>query len=561
MTIRKRLASWAIALAVTTAQTATGEEPAASCKLHAKMSTTRMIRRTALALIGRVPTLDEYLAVKGLSYDDPKVLALIDGWMQSDEHRIQMRRMHMDLLWANPGGVQLRDLNITLARVDFGNKDFYWRLQGVGRKLLYRGGNGTHDCQNVDQAKLGYTNGVPNCQDKGYDESGKPYCQEGWVTVKPYVDPATPMKVCAFDAQTTLTWTNAGQTLSCGDVLERGSQKCGCGPDLRFCMFGAPYLLDPVITSAMQEQLLLSVDDYTRGQAPYRELLTSKKSYSNGQLDFFMKHVAPGVAFNRVYVEPHTGDAALKPDWLDTKFREVTRGKSHSGILTTPAYTLRFQTNRGRANRFRIAFLGQYYLPPSNTPAPGCDVDAVDLTKRCICQGCHKTLEPLAARFGSISEAGSALLSDFPKEFPSQAECNKVLGVASLGACNRFYTKLVKGDPDHPGVKADVWRLKPLEWIDSHPEQGAAYASGPAGLVADEALKKVAGKPYSYLAWSITRHVFSTVMARDFDLDPTSEDNEQALLDKLAGEFEKSDFNFRTLVRSVATLPEFRRMP
>jgi hypothetical protein len=548
------------------AASAADEQPA--CYMHAKLSTTRMLRRTALALTGRVPSMDEYAAVDGLGSDDPAVEAIIDGWLASDEYRVQMRRYHMGLLWSNPAGVSLRDVGMTLNRLNLGTgqaPNYVWRVTSTGRRLLYRGGDGTHSCQDKNQATLGYDgSGLPNCEAKGSDGAG-PYCQEGWVMVTPFYDPSTQIKVCAFDAQDNDTWDkvttpNPG-TYSCGDVQARNVKECGCGPNLRFCLFGSPVNLDAMITDAMQEQLLLLVDDHTRAGASYRDMLTTDAAYSNGVLDFYMSYQAANAAFSKVYDAPHTGDWQLDPDWQATDFRAVQRSGVHAGILTLPAYTLRFQTNRGRANRFRIAFLGQYFVPPSSDPTPGCSPDAADLTQRCVCLGCHQTLEPLAAYFGQVTEAGSGLMSDFLEQVATAQACRDQNPPGQTAFCTRFYNQITVDDPDNPGDTMQVWRIKPLEFADTHPEYEANYDAGPAGLVDDEALTKLQGKEYGYLAWATVRNVFSFLMMRELDLDPLSEDNEQALLDELAIEFEANDFDFQALVKRIVMLPEFRRMP
>ena len=42
----------------------------------------------------------------------------------------------------------------------------------------------------------------------------------------------------------------------------------------------------------------------------------------------------------------------------------VEAGPAHAGVLTSPAYLLRFQTHRARANRFHVSFLCQPFVAP-----------------------------------------------------------------------------------------------------------------------------------------------------------------------------------------------------
>jgi hypothetical protein len=178
-----------------------------------------------------------------------------------------------------------------------------------------------------------------------------------------------------------------------------------------------------------------------------------------------------------------------------------------------------------------------------------------------VCLGCHQTLEPMATFFGRFAEAGSALLDDFAKEAATAAECRAQRLPGSNAICNRFYATLDMPDPDAPGETYQLWRLKPLEFADAHPEYEAAFDAGPAGLAEEYALTKLQGKEYSYLAWATVQHLFSFLHKRELDLDPLSHDSELALLDDLAQGFEDGDFDFKALVKRMVTLPGFRRMP
>ena len=67
----------------------------------------------------------------------------------------------------------------------------------------------------------------------------------------------------------------------------------------------------------------------------------------------------------------------------DDTWAPVDRKGLHAGVLTLPGYLLRFQTDRGRANRMRITMTCEYFVPPAKMePAPGCQPDGNDLTKR-----------------------------------------------------------------------------------------------------------------------------------------------------------------------------------
>ncbi|MBK9261646.1 MAG: hypothetical protein IPM54_17805 [Polyangiaceae bacterium] len=529
-----------------------------ACLLHRPAPIERQLRRLSITLRGHVPDYEEYASVEGL---DIVPDSIVDAYLASDEFRLQMRRFHEQQLHTNPATVALRYNGMTLSESTAetaGSSTKVWNLTSTARRKAYRGGLGTHVCQDLPQsdASLGYVNGVPKCKNIGPDSSGNDVCLEGWVNVAPYWDPANPIKICAFDAQDALTYektTNPNPgTYACSDFSAQSQPRCGCGPNLSYCMRST---LEPTIWGDLREQLLRLVDDHATGIEPYSEMLTTRRMYTNGRLDFWKKNLAPTLTYSRTYNEWHTGDAALEqnPDWLDTSWRPVMREAPHSGILTLPAFTLRFQTNRGRANRFRIAFLNQYFVAPSTPDRVGCTDDAADVTERCYCRDCHRVLEPLAAHFAVVSEAGSGLLTDFDKIVYSQSACNAQVLPGSSSVCNRFYAKGQAPDPDDPTKTIPAWRLIPLEYADAHPEVAENFDKGP------EALAKQIIADGSF-ARATVAHLFTFLMRREMNLDPASEDNEIPLLDELAKEFQADD-NLPRLAKRIVQLAVFRRMP
>ncbi|MFT3766511.1 MAG: hypothetical protein QM820_13510 [Minicystis sp.] len=231
------------------------------------------------------------------------------------------------------------------------------------------------------------------------------------------------------------------------------------------------------------------------------------------------------------------------------KWVEITREDPHSGILTLPAYLLRFQTNRGRANRYRIAFEGQYFQPPS-TQDTNCNKEGEDLTQRCVCRNCHSTLEPIAAHFGQFVEAGTTTLRDFARSFDSYKACSKAGPLISTAWCDRYYAPV----PDTVDPDIRPYKLKALRYDDTgHPQIGPHFDAGPAEMAKED----IASGVFHTVA---TRHMFELLMKREPNLDPTSADYEGDLIDKIAGEFKSHD-NFKLLVERLVKLPMYRRMP
>lgn len=529
-----------------------------ACLLHRPAPIERQLRRLSLVLRGHVPEYEEYAGVEGLQ-EVPD--SIIDAYVASDEFRMQMRRFHESLLHTNPATVALRTTGMTIKEVTAetaGSMTKVWHVDSTSRRKVYRGGNGSHVCQDLPQSdpSLGYANGVPKCTTMSPDSSGNAPCLEGWVNVKAYWDPATTIKVCAFDAQAATTYdktagTNPG-TYACSDLSAQSVQACGCGPALSYCMRST---LEPMIWSDLREQLLRTVDEHAMGMEPYSAMLTTKKMYTNGRLQFWKKNLTAAVSYSRPYNEWHPGDAPLAktPDWNDETWVTVNREAPHSGILTLPAFTLRFQTNRGRANRFRIAFLNQYFVAPSTPDRVGCTDDAADVTQRCYCRDCHRVLEPLAAHFAPIAEAGSSLLTEFDKIVYSQAACNAQVKPGSSSVCSRFYAKGEAPDPMDPTKMIPAWRLMPLEYADAHPEIEKNFDLGPAAL-AQQIIDD------GSFARSTVAHLFTFLVRREINLDPSSDDNEIPLLDELAKEFQADD-NLPRLAKRIVQLSVFRRMP
>jgi hypothetical protein len=547
----------ALGLTLATLVSSTAFADGEQCYLHRDLSIERQLRRLSIDLRGNVPEVADYDSVAGKG-ELPD--ALIDAYVDSDEFRIQMRHYHEDLLWTNPTTV-LGDVGFSLSTSNFGGAGpTVYAVSSTTKSKLYRGGDGTHVCQDKPQAALGYdANNLPIAEPIGVDAVGA-FSAEGWVEVHPYweADPAKTIKVCAFDAQITETYTlppadaDAG-TWSCDHLLAVGKAKsCGCGPNLDYCMLTGS--VQPLVLSSIREQLLRLVDDYTDGTRPYSEMLTTHRSWINGPLVHYFHYLGQRQSLSRTQnlYEPSDGVLPDLPFTAADTWVEMEREDPHSGILTLPAYLLRFQTNRGRANRYRIAFEGQYFEPPS-TKDTGCNKEGDDLTQRCVCRQCHMTLEPLAAHFGQLTEAGTTSLHDFTRAFPSLKACSKgVLGPASTSWCDRFYVTV----PDVADPDIRPYKLKALRYADAnHPKVQPSFDGGPAAL----AKADIEGEGHLFHTVA-TRQMFRFLMKRDPVLDQTAADYEGDLLDTIAAEFRAHD-NLKLLVKRLVKLPMYRRMP
>jgi hypothetical protein len=579
----------------------------------------RMLRRLALDINHKMPTYEEYLEMDGL---DEVPESTIEAMLNSDRFRIMARRFHEDLLWPNLDGASLTAFNF---RIDDNAITKTYRFVSANRQRSFRGQPVT--C--LDQPQVEYyegeatfNNGQPSLPYKvpkpiniNEDEG---VWQEGYVCVKPYFGvgmnannvskgdcPPGEIKVCAFDAQTATSapmfrkiqgvpqieqgvfQLQDGNPMVTDCESSAGPQNlaCGAGVGLRISYASG---VENTLWEEMREQLGRLIDDHTVGGLPYSEMLTTDRIYMNERLYFFKKYLSKATSpINKTYNEWQEGDAAIPEGELDYENRdfEVTTQDlemGHSGILTHSAYTLRFQTNRARANRFRTVFTKQYFIPPDDPEdesSGACDPEADDLTQRCTCRYCHQVLEPMAAYWGNISEAGSALLSD-PEIFPiyeplcdhTGEECcrgpggtsfvpegtcaGQVKGVTECpdAACARFYVN----DPEqpNPGVLIPyqfAYTAEGAEPLDAY-YQGIAdhIETGPKSF-AESVIDS--GQFHS----AMVQNLFEYLMGRSMILDPSRPDNEIDILTTLKEEFEGHD-DFRLIVKSLVMLEQYGRV-
>ncbi len=524
-----------------------------ACYLHRDMPIERQLRRLSIDLRGTVPDVAEYDAVAGKTELPDEI---IDAYLEDDAFRIQMRHYHEDLLWTNPS-TALSDVGFSLGTTNLGNGTIVYSVTSTSKRKLYRGGDGTHVCQDKDQKLLGYdANGLPISTPVDSDAVG-PYSAEGWVEVHPYweADPTKTIKVCAFDALANETYVlpagdpDAGEH-SCDDVLAVGKSKsCGCGPNLNYCINAG--IVQPAVLAGMREQLLRLIDDSSSGKHPYTDILTTKRMWMNGPLTHYFHYLGQRQTYSRTQNIHQKADGAL-PDLQYTDadtWVEVDREAPHAGILTLPAYLLRFQTNRGRANRYRIAFRGEYFQPP-DTKDSGCNKEGDDLTGRCVCRGCHQVLEPLAAHFGQFVEAGTTALADFERSYPSYKACSKSVSPASGAWCDRFYVPV----PDLVDPDIRPYKLKALRYADkAHEMIQPHFDEGPAALAKGD----IDSGRFAEVA---VKNLFTALMKREPNMDKTSFDYEGKLISEIAAELQSQD-NFKLLVKRLVKLPAYRRMP
>ncbi|MBS2031827.1 MAG: hypothetical protein JST54_28280 [Deltaproteobacteria bacterium] len=587
----------------------------ASCTTPQVVDNYQLLRRLSLDLRGTPPTMSEYAQVT--SGTDP--LALAGQWTSHwnpeqaapdashEAFRQQMRKYHSALLWPNVSNVKITN---TFAQVKMQGSDYDGGVGWLtGRTKAYYQANPEWaikpDVSNSNtlpvcdptrpQPANGYSSdGLfrPIPQNDTYPDGGA-YQWVGYRVVQPYwkTDGGT-TELCAYEAQETLNAgyyklgdggyipfltspDGGGVSVACDSQASSNAAYCGCGPHANFC-FGGTVTTD--VENDMVEQMMKVIDLSTVGGSPYTDVIQTPTSYVNGHLAFYKQYLPDmNTTLSVTYTEndpaEHMVDAgALNSSevgalpilgYNDPKWYRVTRSPQHAGVLTLPGYLLRFQTNRGRANRFRIDFLCNYFIPPSqlNDAPPACSATTSDLMRKCNCRLCHATLEPLAAHWGQFSEAGFSLLqgdAGFPEDDPT---CNPYPdgGQKTKDArCTRYY--VVDNSFDVPAGEVDSnphtygGSLKTYLYSDIHNDVIAQNIM--AGK--DDLRAAYIDNANHDFAHCTVQKVFSYFIRRDMRL--VGADNDEAkLLEDLAADF-ATDYDFSRLVMKIVSLPQYRRI-
>jgi hypothetical protein len=481
----------------------------------------RFLRALSLDLRGEVPTAEE-LDLVTLDAATPE--DLIDSWLDSDAFADQAVRHHRKLLWNN-----IEDINFITAAFRFarhGPTGIYWRRNPAAR---YRGE--TVRCADVP-ADIGPAGEVRT------DGQGL----EGYREIVPYWSTdGQPIKVCAFDAQDNFFSENGTECATRAGANDVG---CGCGPDLRWCAYGRTH--QDAVNRSMATAMDRLLWQLFREDRPYSELFTTRTAHLNGPLKFFWSHqtqVNAGVVFQPRPIDVDTLAPGVFTD-MDS-WEEVQLSEVHAGILTRPAYLLRFQTNRARANRFYDAFLCTPFNPPPGG-LPVADEESTrnpDVQLRAGCKYCHAILEPAASHWGRWTEQGAGYLS--PADFPplrSDCETCALRGQACSAECRNFYTTNSFSDleDEYLGM-LNAYRFRREDHVRN-------IEAGPR-LVA------LAGIADNRLPSCVARRAGEWLLGRDL-----KGDKDEAWVQSLSREFVFSGLSFRSLVKSIVTDPRYRRV-
>jgi hypothetical protein len=475
------------------------------------------LRAISLDLRGVVPSSEEYGRLRGGEVPE----ALVDEWLDSQAFRDRAVRHHRALLWNNLTNLTLLTTNSYLGSVN----SIYWR-SNLGDD--YRGITQQH-CGDFEATLGPDGRPIPQVLPDGS-------LQEGWRWVNPYWAPTAPIKVCAFDAQE-IAVTSRG--VRCDTLSGQSDPECGCGPDLRWCAISSAH--QPVHL-AMAGDIDHRVEAMIRDDRSYLELLTGNTGFVNGPLVHFLKYQTqlPGGA--RLSELPIDLDALPDLDFTDqSTWVEIDLGEHHSGILTSPAWLLRFMSNRARANRYYNSFLCQPFQPPEGgIPEATSGTPTLDLTARDGCKYCHAQLEPTAAYWGRWTPYGAGFLPE--EQYPAfSEECAACAAgtVTCSEICSKYYlTRVLSSEQEaFVGMIASYEFLDDRHWF--HVEEG------PEMLVEETAAD-------GRLPSCVARSTASWLLGRETGAD------EEAWVGAIATDFVESDWSWKQLVKEIVLSDAYR---
>lgn len=503
---------------------------AQTCEPGDLQDSLQYLRRVSLDLRGRVPTVAELSSVVATGAVDQ---ALVRQMLDSEELVEQMRRYHRDLLWTNVIDRRIAQNAWILQGPNGRRRSPAYFVPAQVRTATYRGAAGAgclDEPAEIDPA-TGEILTTP-------DEDDPSIRREGWVEVTPYWAPGTTVRVCAFDAQENLTAVDPrnGNQVDCS--RSPNVRGCGCGPNLAWCQSGDDRTIQTILLS-MNEQLLRFTDRIVRENRPYTDVILAKDMELNGPIVHWLKNQSQ-TAGGLIPSSPAQNHPLPDLEFADAGWVEVERGQRHSGVLSMPGYLVKFQSNRGRANRFYNAFLCQHF--ESSAPLPPATDEChrePDLTKRCGCKDCHTTLEPAAGHWGRWAEGGLLPLEEplFPKYNPA---CVQGGGGRANALCGLFY--FTQRDVTDPETEQQyIGLLKPYVYASEQTEQN--IEAGP------EKIAREAVDSGAFAACTVKR-MWSRFMARE----PTPE--EQTAISDLAEDF-ATDYSLRRLIEQLVARPEY----
>ena len=527
----------------------------------------RLLRRISLDLRDRVPSRAEIEAQRGATDVEATT---VDRFLSSNEFLDVMERYHASLLWPNIDEIELLPETHILIPIPLteGNPPVYASplrsvfVRVVGSGALY------YPCKDEPAEHDAEGNLIFEPVMQGNELVAY---QEGWVEVAPYWAPDTTVRVCALDARAndrgvacpgpadrypTLETFCAGfeqidplvegrgfrgSMVDCTSRFALLAPECGCGPGLQNCQ--TPEVLATVRQSLLDQELRIVTTALAENR-PYSDVLLMKSVEFNGPIAHFMRFQSRLSFDTQGDFDPTAPAPDLAYPQIDT-WRRVERTVRHAGVLTTPGYLLRHQSDRQRAHRFYNAFECSSFIPNGPLPPPSdpCSQHE-DLTQRCGCDACHIRLEPMAAHWGRFTEYGFQPLdeTDYPTNGTASRCAPPVADHETFLTCLRQYELDPVGEEQAYAGLLNAYVFRTVE-------ERQNIEQGPAKLV-QESID--AGRFSSCTVHRMWEHFMRREPTRD---------KVAAVLPELITSLEESHYDLKSLVKTIVLHPAYGRQP
>ena len=482
-------------------------------------------RALSLDLRGTIPSVEELAAIESASGDGVPDETL-DAWLEGEGFAERAVRHHRDLLWNNVANVRfvhfLQRLGQSAASLGGTRR---WYRSATAREIR------PNDAQCDDREDTLLADGRARVDATGMD---------GWVSVHPYweADPDVTIPVCALDAQTN-RYSPSGRDCSTREAAN--DPGCGCGPNLVWC---DTQPVQDAIVNAFNEDVELRIAAALGADEPYTEIFTSRRAFVNGPIVHHLRHQARW--YNSVPLLPMPYDLEQLPDLPYTAtdtWVEIELPDMHAGVLTSPAYLLRFQTNRSRASHFYDAFLCSPFTPPAGglPVASEAEQRELDLQLRAGCRYCHAILEPAGAHWGRWGMQAGGYLDPgpFPPFLQECADCARGEETCS-DTCRLNYVTRALSSQEEPYIGM----MRVYEFL--RPEHMDHVEEGPAGLIRD-------GLADGRFTECTVRRTTEWLIGRPIT------DSDAAELAEFEDSFVGSGLRLTPLVRAVVTSDLYRR--
>ncbi len=348
--------------------------------------------------------------------------------------------------------------------------------------------------------------------------------------------------VCAIEAQTRAA--NPWTLESCESARFSGDRSCGCGERMRRCEASDGSTHSARLRAINDEPLWLA-DSVVRRDEPYFNILTTRRSSVNGPLSALHRD-AQGVGVFNITPPAELAVIPAVPFAEEETWRDYVRGEEHSGVLTTPSYLFRFPTQRARVNHFYEAFLCKTFAPPEDASLPPAE-DACNrennLAKRCGCNYCHATIEPVGAHWGRFAERAALFLDPeiFPRLDPKCRDCALAGNTSCGGECGQYIMKAYDGDG-----AGSLGML--TTYLYRTPDEELNIEGGPSLLV--QRMLQTGD-----LERCTVRRVWQEFLGR-----PMSAEEQRLYLEPLAEGFARDGHRFKALIESVVMTDAYRRI-